>query len=82
MKQRRECSTRSAARALLLAKSPSLGHSRRDLTNAPVLFWPVGAYLVIYHKDIRPVQIVAVLHGKRNVKKLLHQREMRPAGPR
>ena len=31
-----------------LAKNPALGHSRRDITNANVRFWPVGNYLIIY----------------------------------
>jgi len=33
----------------LLAKSPHLGHKRPDLTEEPVLFWPVRErYWVIY----------------------------------
>ena len=32
----------------LLAGAPGLGHTRTDWTNLPLLFWPVGAYLVIY----------------------------------
>jgi plasmid stabilization system protein ParE len=51
-----------------LAKSPGLGHKRRDLTNAPVLFWPVrGQYLVIYLRDSQPLQIVRILHGARDI---------------
>jgi plasmid stabilization system protein ParE len=29
-----------------LAETPGMGHKREDLTSFPVLFWPVGAYLV------------------------------------
>ena len=29
-----------------LARYPGMGHRREDLTNYPVLFWPVGSYLV------------------------------------
>jgi plasmid stabilization system protein ParE len=64
----------------LIAKSPRIGHSRPDLTKLPVLFWPVASYLVIYHRDLRPVHIVAVLHGKRNVKKLLVNRTLVATG--
>jgi hypothetical protein len=37
-----------------------MGHRRGDLTLYPVLFWPVGAYLIIYRSDRRPIEIVAV----------------------
>lgn len=30
-----------------LAQSPGKGHRREDLTALPVLFWPVGAYLIL-----------------------------------
>jgi toxin ParE1/3/4 len=34
----------------LLAKNPRIGHERPDLTDEPVLFWPVrGQYLVKSH---------------------------------
>ena len=32
----------------LLARNPGIGHRREDLTNYPVLFWPIGNYLIIY----------------------------------
>jgi plasmid stabilization system protein ParE len=31
-----------------LAQFPGTGHKREDLTAFPVLFWPVGAYLILY----------------------------------
>ena len=31
-----------------LARAPRIGHEQTDLTDAPVLFWPVGNYLIIY----------------------------------
>jgi plasmid stabilization system protein ParE len=31
-----------------LARNPGIGHRREDLTKFPVLFWPVGNYLIIY----------------------------------
>jgi antitoxin ParD1/3/4 len=34
-----------------LARTPGLGHKREDLTNHPVLFWPVGSYLIIYRGE-------------------------------
>jgi len=36
-----------------LGQTPGMGHRRHDLTPYPVLFWPVGAYLIIYRADRR-----------------------------
>ncbi len=37
-----------------LGKTPGMGHRREDLTSHRVLFWPVGAYLVIYRAERGP----------------------------
>jgi plasmid stabilization system protein ParE len=50
-----------------LAEHPLIGHSREDLTAKPVLFWPVGRYLIIYDPRPRPIEIVRVVHGARDV---------------
>jgi plasmid stabilization system protein ParE len=50
-----------------LAENPLIGHSREDLTAKSVLFWPAGAYLIIYDPRPRPIQIVRVVHGARDV---------------
>jgi antitoxin ParD1/3/4/toxin ParE1/3/4 len=49
-----------------LAVSPQQGHPRRDLTSAPLLFWRVYSYLIVYAPDERPLSIVAVIHGQRS----------------
>jgi len=54
-----------------IAKNPGIGHKREDLTDKPVLFWPVGSYLIIYNPTKKPVEIVRVLHGARNIPSLL-----------
>ncbi|HEX4757918.1 MAG TPA: type II toxin-antitoxin system RelE/ParE family toxin [Terracidiphilus sp.] len=36
----------------VLARTPGMGHKRDDLTTYPILFWPVGAYLVLYREQI------------------------------
>jgi len=56
-----------------VGRNPRIGHSRTDLTAYPVLFWPVGAYLVIYRAQ-RPVEIVAVTQGSRDIPSFLHRR--------
>lgn len=55
----------------LLADNPGIGHVRTDLTDADVRFWSVFKYLVIYRPDTKPLEIVRVLHGSRDVERLL-----------
>lgn len=50
-----------------LAEWPGQGHTRADLTTRNVLFWPVGSYLVVYRASSIPLEIVAVLHGSRDI---------------
>ncbi len=50
-----------------LGQAPGMGHKREDLTNLPVLFWPVGAYLVIYRARSAEIEIVAVTQGARDI---------------
>lgn len=57
-----------------LGRTPGMGHTRTDLTSYPVLFWPVGAYYVIYRAERRPVEIVAVTQGSRDIPAFLHRR--------
>jgi plasmid stabilization system protein ParE len=57
-----------------IGKTPGIGHKREDLTAYPVLFWPVGAYLVIYRATSRPIAIVAVTQGARDIPAFLHRR--------
>ena len=54
-----------------LAQNPRSGHERSDLTRKPVLFWPVGAYLIVYNPAASPIEIVRVLHGARDIAAIL-----------
>ena len=54
-----------------LAESPGIGHVRPDLTDEDVRFWPVFTYLVVYRPETKPLEIVRVLHGKRDVERIL-----------
>ena len=54
-----------------LAMNPGIGHSRSDLTARPVRFWPVRSYLVVYRPETKPLEIVTVLHGARDVERIL-----------
>jgi len=57
-----------------LARNPRIGHSREDLTQHELLFWPVGNYLVIYRPEQSPIQIVAVVRGSRDIPTFLRRR--------
>ena len=57
-----------------LAGMPGIGHRRPDLTGKDVLFWKVHSFLVIYRRVSDPLMVVAILHGKRDVRKILRQR--------
>ena len=54
-----------------LVKMPGKGHTREDLTDKPVRFWPVRSYLIVYRPDTKPMEIVAVIHGARDIPSLL-----------
>ena len=59
-----------------LAKHPWLGSKRIEITALPVRFWTVSKfpnYIVVYRPDTNPLQIVTVLHGKRNIKAVLDE---------
>ena len=58
-----------------LAKNPGQGHRREDLTPRRELrFWSVFSYAIVYRIDKKPLTIVAILHGRRNVEHLLQER--------
>jgi antitoxin ParD1/3/4/toxin ParE1/3/4 len=54
-----------------LAGRPGMGHRREDLTDLPVRFLAVGSYLVVYADEQRPIEMVRVLHGARDVEAIL-----------
>ena len=60
-----------------LAKHPLIGIKRQDITPQPVRYWTLpkfSNYVVVYRPDTSPLQIVAILHGRRNLKKVLEGR--------
>ena len=57
-----------------LAQSPGMGHKREDLTAFPILFWPIGAYLILYRAQAEWIEIVAVTQGARDIPSFLSQR--------
>jgi plasmid stabilization system protein ParE len=57
-----------------LGRMPGIGHTRQDLTKRPVLFVSLYSFLVVYEPDANPIRVIAVLRGRRNVKRILKKR--------
>jgi plasmid stabilization system protein ParE len=60
-----------------VAEAPMRGHSRTGLTTRSLRFWTLRRYRnysVVYRPGTFPLQIVAVLQGKRNIRRILKQR--------
>jgi plasmid stabilization system protein ParE len=61
-----------------LAEAPARGHSRPDLTARPLRFWTLSRYpnyVIVYRPEETPLQIVAVMHGKRDIQHILERRQ-------
>jgi plasmid stabilization system protein ParE len=56
-------------KVVFLASTPGAGHWRRDLTDEPV-----NSYLIVYRAETKPLQVVAILHGSRDVESVLSKR--------
>jgi antitoxin ParD1/3/4 len=60
-----------------VADGPLRGHTRPDVTRRPLRFWTLSRYpnyTIVYWPGTSPLQIVAVLHGKRNIRRILKER--------
>src|ERR1700730_17659634 len=63
-------------RDLSAACETAKGTKRRDITPLPVRFWTVTEfpnYVIVCRPETVPLQVVAVLHGKRDLKDVLRQ---------
>jgi toxin ParE1/3/4 len=58
----------------LLAQTPEAGHRRSNLTDENVKFFPVYSYLIVYRPERKPLQIISILHGRRDVEQILRER--------
>lgn len=54
-----------------LVDNPYLGHVREDLTTYPVRFWTFKWHYLIVYKLAKPLQIVRVLSGFRDLANLI-----------
>lgn len=62
----------------LLGQNPSIGSRRAEITARPLRFWTIPRfpnYIIAYLPQSVPLQIIAVLHGKRQITALLKRIE-------
>ena len=57
-----------------LAAHPRAGHFRKDLTDERVRFFPAYSYLLVYRPETDPLQVVSILHGRRDLATTLQAR--------
>ena len=63
-------------RILFLSQNPGAGHWRKDLTDLALRFFPIYSYLIAYRPETKPLQIVAILHGRREIDRVLTKRPL------
>jgi plasmid stabilization system protein ParE len=60
-----------------VTESPQSGHLRPEFTGRALRFWTLTKYpnyTIVYRPETTPLQIVAVLHGMRNLRRILKSR--------
>jgi plasmid stabilization system protein ParE len=57
-----------------LVQTPGLGHVREDLADSRHRFWNVYSYTIAYRWETAPLQIVAVVHGARDLEAFFQRR--------
>jgi plasmid stabilization system protein ParE len=61
-----------------VAESPFRGHFREDLTSRALRFWTLTQYpnyTIVYRPETAPLQVLAVLHGNRDLRRILTVRQ-------
>jgi plasmid stabilization system protein ParE len=56
-----------------VGQRPGIGHRRQDLTNRDVFFYRLYQYMIVYRKSA-PIEITAIVHGKRDLGRILDER--------
>jgi len=60
-----------------LSEMPGMGHYREDLLDQRHKFWSVWSYLIVYRWKEKPIQIVSVVHGARDLDAFFARRPSR-----
>jgi toxin ParE1/3/4 len=60
-----------------LARTPGAGHGRPDLADhRPILFWPMRDYLILYNPSTKPLEILSIFRGSRDLPVLIGRRKL------
>lgn len=51
-----------------------MGHHREDLADSRLRFWSVYSYVIAFRWETTPVQIIAIVHGARQLEAFFQQR--------
>jgi antitoxin ParD1/3/4/toxin ParE1/3/4 len=51
----------------VLARSPGIGHFREELLSRKYRFWNFYSYVVVYVWEAKPIQVVSIVHGARDL---------------
>lgn len=54
-----------------IGRHPGIGHVREDLADEHLRVWSTHRFLIVYRPQTRPVQIIRVLHGARDIAALM-----------
>jgi antitoxin ParD1/3/4 len=57
-----------------LSDAPGIGHFREDLLDRNYKFWSLYSYVIVYRWQTIPLQILAVVHGARDMSAFLSGR--------
>jgi antitoxin ParD1/3/4/toxin ParE1/3/4 len=57
-----------------LADMPGMGHFREDLLDQRYKFWSVYSYVIAYRWDVKPIQVIAIVHGARDLEAFFGRR--------
>jgi antitoxin ParD1/3/4/toxin ParE1/3/4 len=53
-----------------IAEMPGIGHTKAEVNDPRYRFWRVYSYLIVYRADTKPVQIIRIVSGHRDLKRL------------
>jgi antitoxin ParD1/3/4/toxin ParE1/3/4 len=56
---------------LALADNPGMGHRREEWADRRHRFWPVYSYIIMYRPETKPLQILRIVSGYRDLAELL-----------
>lgn len=65
------------AACAFIAEAPLRGHVRPSVTSRSLRFWTLTRYrnyAIVYRPETTPLQVVAIVHGKRNLRRVLKPR--------